>query len=121
MASLQNLSNTEGEARGMNYTWKTSALHLHDLCDRDLAEARAVAIRLYRRVQELERERDWRDGIEAVRESYDITALVDALAHILAHNRVRRGWSLSGLSPELRARVEQAAKDEWDAFVAKRG
>ncbi len=97
--------------------------------DRD--EARNVARRLYRRVQELEAR--LADALEAWGKTItdknkmigdevgDVDALIAALAHIICHNRLRRGWLLPGLSASLRERVEAAAKAEWDAFVGRRG
>lgn len=111
--------------------WKEQTSYVGSVLGPERDEARAWACRLYRRVQELEAEArrltDWGRSLgaqawRAVDERHEDTdALVQALAHILAHNAPRRGWNLSKLPPELRARVEAAAKDEWDGFVGRRG
>ena len=97
-------------------------------------EARAWACRLYRRVQELENDLAWHRtelvcARAAVLDTYrdpeqeddDIDALIETLAHILAHDMPKRGWGLFDLSASLRARVEAAAAAEWDNWVQKRG
>lgn len=87
---------------------------------RERDEARDWACVMYGRA--LQAEAECEEAYELGHEdSEDLDSLVASLAFILAHNRIRRGWELSGLRPALRDRVNETAKDMWDTYLGKRG